>query len=571
MILRGLLIGLFAAAVAVVPRILWHRFESVHWSHPAYLAGVALVVALLAWFFMDRKKSGLRPGYFGLADLLAQIHSNPAPEASARWGVRGVISFLLSLFGANAGIEGAAIEFSHGAAVKSRTHSSHWFEQLRRTDAASAVAGGVAAAFGAPFAAVLLPIELGLGGRTLSAVLSSVAAVLVVHYSVQYLGLPIFDLSAYVQSNGEAGWLSWSSLGGILSAAVVGGLVGRVIVEFVRYTRRSFDDFLGERAWPRLAVGAIVLALIMLAYEPAHAPPFDLIHRVFGGAGSETAPAELGLLFLALFLTFAVIAGVFGTAGVFWPVFLLGCVLGGILSLWTGSVPALTVLCGAAALWGAVLGTPLAGGLLAYEATGDVAVLLPCLAAALVAREIVRLTKGRSLLERDLEMQGIVLEDGRSVTVLDSVYVREAMVTDHAQVHEHDAVADIYERLLASKYPFLPVVNAGGAYTGLLTADMVEEAWEAQESSGAPLTKLLEAKDLLYRSGQKTQPIHVDDRLTVTVGLFGNTPVIPVVGDDRRVVGLLFNYNVRIAYDREVARRALFFRHDGRIRGIASE
>ena len=134
-------------------------------------------------------------------------------------------------------------------------------------------------------------------------------------------------------------------------------------------------------------------------------------------------------------------------------------------------------------------------------------------------------------------------------------------MTDHELVHEHEPVSELYARLMRSPYAFLPVVNSQGVYMGLLTADMIQDAWKHQASTGknSPLSKLVGAKDLLYRKGMKIQSVRAGDRLSAAAEVFKDMPCVPVVTDDQRVVGLLFVYNVRLSYDREVARRSLSF------------
>lgn len=225
---------------------------------------------------------------------------------------------------------------------------------------------------------------------------------------------------------------------------------------------------------------------------------------------------------------------------------------------WLGANAAVMGLAGGAAFWGALLAAPLSGGVLALELAQNVNVLIPCLIAGLVAQAVRRAVGVRPLIQSDLEARGQGLVHGRSAGVLSAIAVREAMVVDHEIVHEQEPVSEIYPRLLKSRYPFLPVVNSQNLYTGLLTVDLVQDAWRSQsDHSNAPLSKLLEAKDLLYRGGVKTPTVKVSDRLSSAAGNFDTVPCVPVLSDEGRVMGLLFIHNVRLAYDREMARRAL--------------
>lgn len=211
-------------------------------------------------------------------------------------------------------------------------------------------------------------------------------------------------------------------------------------------------------------------------------------------------------------------------------------------------------------MWGATLGAPISAVVLVFEITQNQQLLLPCLVAAFTAQEVRRLLKVPTLYQIQLEARGMSLIDGRSEVVLENLSVRGAMVSDHEMVHEHEPVAELYQRVLKSPYAFLPVVNSQGTYLGLLTADIIQEAYESQDESKDPtevLSKLVGAKDLLYRSGFKVPYIMASDRLSASAGLFRDFPCVPVVADDMRVVGLLFVHTVRLAYDREVARRSL--------------
>jgi CBS domain-containing protein len=256
--------------------------------------------------------------------------------------------------------------------------------------------------------------------------------------------------------------------------------------------------------------------------------------------------------------------------GVFWPTLALGSLIGlgvhGVMgAVAGGALPMSLALVGGTALWSVLFGTPLAAAVAAFELSGSPEVLVPCYVAGLIALQTRKFLRTPALYYKDLEARGLALLDGKAAKVLDALFVRDAMVTDHETVHEQEAVTDLYSKILNSRYPFLPVVKSTGEYSGLLTIDMVQEAYEAAApKASAPagekqvsLGKLLEAKDLLYGYQAKVPVVRAEQRLSATAGMFEATPSIPVVSDDGKVIGLLFSYSVRLAYDREVARRSL--------------
>lgn len=546
--------GLLAAAVVTIPGMVFGRVPSV--SSPVLVLGVATLAMMIQRFVVDRR-SGSRT-YDGLADLFIHIHSPSSPDSGLRWFLRGLISLLFSICGGIVGPEGAAVEFSHSLAIRSRARASRWFEQRRRTDASMSLAAGISAAFGAPFTAVLLPIELGMGGRYVSTVVSALTAFLAGRYLLSIGSLHSLDLSGSLYGFRFVDWRAW------LGAAVIGaaaGVMAALLVRFFRYAQESLLDLFQTQTWMRVLAAGVLLFLVILTFRSMHEPSITLLEQVLWG--QRGLPA-VGLLFATGVLSLAVVLAGFGTVGVFWPLFALGGFFGfGFSQAFLPGVAgfaAVAGLSGAAAFWGAMLGTPLSGAVLAYELTQNVNVLLPCLLAGMIAREVRRRLRTPALIDKDLEARGMTLVEGRSTSVLEAVAVRDAMVTDHEIVHEHEPVSEIYPRLLKSRYPFLPVVNSQNIYTGLLTIDMVQDAWQSQSAtSNSPLNKLLEAKDLLYRAGTSSPTVKASDRLSATAGIFESIPCAPVLSDDGRVVGLLFSYSIRLAYDQEVVRRSLVF------------
>ena len=559
------LIGLLGAIMVLLPRFLRGLLPGFPWFLPVTFLGFTFLVAGFHHLWARRKTP--LDSYDGLPDLFIHVHSPANPESSIRWVIRGVVSFGLALFGATVGTEGAAIEFSKSVLLRKTSKTSRWSENRRRTDAAVALATGISAAFAAPFAAVVMPIELGLGGSAINTVIASVSAFFwLKFFDTQRffegwvpngLSAEHFDITGVLFPFRLSGARDWI---GVLAVTLAVGLFATALIRFIRYCKESVADLFRGAPWMKVLGAGFLLFLVMLIYKGGHEAPQALLEAVLW---DKKAPLECGLLVLSLTLTLALVLSAFGSSGVIWPVFVLGGVLSVLVDQWAlGLLPghsSVAGLVGASAMLGAVLGAPLAGSLLAFELTGNYNILLPCLLASFGAVQIRKGLGTRSLIELDLEARGLHTVHGRSLDILKRLTVQEAMVTDHQSVLEHDPVTDLHSRLIQSRYPFLPVVSAQGKYAGLLTLDMVEDAWHSDtpEASHSPLSKLLEAKDLLYRSKVKAPTVKSHDSLSLAQSLFEEYPCIPVIDDERRVIGLLFVHNVRLAYDREAARQSM--------------
>jgi H+/Cl- antiporter ClcA len=550
--IHAALIGLFTAGVVALPKYLYLSFPDLPWFSPILILGVGAVALCLQRFVLNR---GVQDqNYQGLGDLLVQVHSPQSSDSSLRWLIRGLISFLLSLFGGVAGSEGAAVEWAQAIQIKKHFRMQRWFQQVRRNDAAVALASAVSAAFVAPFAAVVLPIELGIGGSTSFAVIGALFAFIGTQFLGEQFALDKMDAQGLLY---HFQFLSWRDWLGVILMGISGGVVGAGIIRFIKYTQESLLVLFQTQAWIRILAGSVLLFLIYTIYPPSHQPSAVLLEEVIW---SKFSPSQITLLFFAQFLSFSVLLSGLGTVGALWPLYALGGCLGFCLNHWgleslvdLGTAASLT---GAAALWGAVLGTPISGALLAFEITQNLQVVVPCLVAGFMGNAIRQFLKTQRLLEQDLDRRGFHFVSGRSRAILDSISIREAMVTDFVLAYEKDSAADLQVKLKQSVYPFLPVANEQGVFKNLLTADLISDATEVPSST---LSWFLEAKDILYRSGVKCPTVKMNDRLSDVLQSFEEFPCIPVLSDEGRVQGLLFAYRFRYVYDREVARRSFDF------------
>lgn len=534
--MSAILIGLICACFASVPGLIQERVDL---ERPLFLLGMG-VFAAFAQAAYFRKFPARTRAYDGMADLFIFIHSRLPEDTWLRWFYRAGTSLLLHLFGAGVGIEGAAAEASQSFTLSHRSPSELWNENRRRTDIAAVLAGAIAAVFQAPFAAVVLTLEVGAGGRAQSAILSAISAYAGTLFISKRLDLEM-EWLPYFQSapQGDYHWFSIAAVGAL------GGVLAFLLIRGLRWFQEGVVALFRNRIWARPVLGGALLATILTLHTPVQGLPMVSLTSLMMTARTIDAQAAF---FLAKLLMLAAVVGCFGTIGIFWPLFIIGASFG--LMLLSGVVG---IFVGAASLWAGVLGAPIAAGILAFEMTGNWKLMVACLGAGFIADAVRRIFKQTALVHRDLEARGLALLDGRSASVLSAIFVRDAMVVDHETVIEDDLVKELTEKFLNSRHPFLPVVNRKGAYVGLLTLDLIQDGLSTAQGNDS----FFEVKDLLYRSKTKLKTVQDTDTLSMTSGVFGDHSCVAVLNGEGRVVGLLFSYSVRAAYDREVARRAL--------------
>ncbi len=543
--MSAVLIGIICAVVVSIPQFILRKFDL---DTPGFVLILACVAAIAQKIYFTRYPSTSRI-YDGMADFFIHIHARYAQDSVVRWIWRGFISFGLMLFGGSAGIEGAAAEVSQGTSVALRSRSEKWSEQKRRTDVAVALAGALAASFQAPFAAIIFCFEVGTGGRALPAVVSSITAYIGTLFLSHKLGLEADWVSFFkVAPFGDYQWPTMALIG------VAAGLLAAILIRFFRYFQESLVDIFKNQIWARALAGGVILILVQALYPIGRGVPTVELTTLLTG---ERASSQLMIYLLSELLVLATLLSAFGTVGIFWPLFMVGAVTG--TSILGGVVGTFV---GASAVIAGVLGAPLFAAALTMEMTQNWKLMAASLFVGVIADQVRKKLKQKPLVHRNLETRGLSLLDGRSADILASIQVSDAMNTDHESVYENELVQDLTDRFLNSRHPFLAVINRKGHYVGLLTLDLIQEGLENSEAHSA----FFEVKDLLYKTRSKAKTIHSHDTLDKTAGIFVDHPCAAVLDRREEVVGLLFAYAVRAAYDREVARRTLSQSRKGKSR-----
>jgi CIC family chloride channel protein len=511
--------------------------------------------------------------YDGVADILIHLHTPALPDRPSRWTLRGLLSWVLSGLGLGIGPEGVAMELSQAVGMNTRSSSTRWSDLRRRTDAAQALAAGISAGFGAPFAAVLLPAELSIGGRVLSSVLASISAYVGVEYLTSFFGQFGIRILSFQERLQHLWGFRFTDAGewfSMLLVCFVSALIAALVLPGVQAIR-DLQERLGNRRaeWATVGAGILLLSVVVLGGKAGIGSPAIFLESVIR---NELPTRALISLAVSLFLVLSAVYSGWGSLGVWWPSFLMGAAVSmlvarGVLATgWVHSgVAANAALLGAVA-WSVVwFRTPITLAVLAYELSGNGSLLLPALLAGWIAGVVARRFPTRSWIQGVLESKQFPIREGRSVAVLQLLTAGDAMVRDFQSVRERDSIQTCHEMIHQCRYPFLAVVNDSGAFTGLLTVDIIEQGLQmhhelAQQERDAVVSRLegfLEARDLLSSQPQMRGAIRtarVGTQLSELTSVFESQICLPVLSDEGRPVGLVFSSDVRHAYDRELAR-----------------
>jgi CIC family chloride channel protein len=265
-----------------------------------------------------------------------------------------------------------------------------------------------------------------------------------------------------------------------------------------------------------------------------------------------------GLAFALIFLKIistSVTLGSGGLGGVFAPSLFIGAMLGSAYGTLVHAInpgftasPETYALVGMGAVAGAVMQAPLTNILMLFELTNDYTIILPIMITCIVSAYTFRNFDKNSIYIQKLLKEGINIQHGREVSILNAIKVSDVLSRDVTTIPEAMPFRKILETISYSKNFYFPVVNNQGEMSGILSFHMIREMIFEEN-----LGDLVVANDLKVKSVMTLTP---ENNLNQAMELFAKLDVeqLPVVrrDDPKRVIGMVNRGEVVAAYNREV-------------------
>lgn len=551
----ALAVGAGAGVGAIVFRTLITWFTRLFTGHADYsAAGHAanpLVPALGMWFVVLAPVVGGLI-YGPLIDRFAkEARGHGVPEVMLAVAERGgrirpqvaVVKSLASAIcigaGGSVGREGPIVQI--GSALGSSL--GQWLrvpESRLRLLVACGAAGGISATFNAPIAGVFFALELILQDFAVDSfgavVLASVTADIIGRAAFgnqAFLTLPAF----HIASNWEYGL--YAVLG------ILGGLVGIAFIRVLYGTEDVVDRIWHGPEWLRPALGGVMLGLLLLALPQLYGVGYPVIdHAVQGSVVLWLLAALLAGKMIATSLTI----GIGGSGGVFAPSLFMGAMLGtgfGMVAnaLFHGAVaPAGAYgLVGMGAVFAGAARAPITAVIIMFELTGDYTIILPLMIAIVIAATLSNLLSRDTIYTLKLRRRGIELFRGRSANLMQVLHVRDAMQPLPEPIAATSQLNEVIDRFARRDVSALPVVDARGAYRGVVTARQVESAMRdnAIDVTAADLAELPAALAPGIDLEHALQQLIQEER-----------SALPVIDDrSHSMVGWLTHRDLLIAYN----------------------
>ena len=373
-------------------------------------------------------------------------------------------------------------------------------EERLRLLVACGAAGGIAATFNAPLAGVFFAMELILRDFTAESfgmvVLSSVTASVVGRAA--FGDVPFLQLPAFAVQHGSQ-YLLFALLG------VLAGAVGVVFTRVLYLVEDACDWAWRGPEWLRPAAGGVLLGGLLLVLPQMYGVGYPVLERAVGGG------YLLGMLVVLLvgkMVATSLTIGIGGSGGVFAPSLFLGAMFGVafgdvVARIAPGQVGVLGAygLIGMGAVFAGAARAPITAVIIIFELTGEYSLILPLMAAVVLATLTSRTLGRDTIYTLKLRRRGIDLDGGDERSALAGHTVTEAMEPPPEPLRAADPITLAAAKLADSPHGVLPVIDEDGGYLGTVRARSVAEALaEDQPATVGEIT-------------HRTQPVRPDTEL----------------------------------------------------------
>ena len=414
-----------------------------------------------------------------------------------------------------------------------------------RIAVATGIGSGIGAIFGAPLGGAVLASEIlyrdDFEPAALLPCFIASAVSYVVFSSVEGFS-PLFGYVATYHFTDPV-QLLWFALIGVLA-----GLIGLLYAKGF-YGMADLFDRLPWPRWVNPALGGLVVGAIGIAIPEVLGTGYGWIQTCLG-QDLRSIPLWIVLIVpFARILATGLSIGSGGSGGIFGPGMVIGAFLGA--SVWRlfeptfpsmGHNPAPYVIIGMMSCFGGISRAPLAVMLMVAEMTGSLSILTPAMVAVGISWLIVRRnddTIYRSQLKNRADAPAQRLLAG--LPLLASIPTTKAMVTPRLIVSSDMTTASARTALERANLNGAPFVDGAKRFAGTVARAPVTSSGNDRRT----VTELVDAS---------APVVSASSRLDVALESLTEAPLswVPVLDDDRRVVGTLSVSDIVRAYRQEL-------------------
>lgn len=350
-------------------------------------------------------------------------------------------------------------------------------------------AGGIAAAFNTPLAAIVFAIEEVMGDLNHRA-LAGIVLVAVIAAVIERTMLgssAMFTVPHHAEFRHAD--LIWALVLGLIA-----GVLSHLWVEGLLWLRGRAKLRTGRFDWLTPGLGGLatgILATVIFAFT-GHLGVFGIGYDDLSKALFGTLPIMILLvLFAGKFAAtiFSYSSG--GAGGIFAPTLFMGAMLGGAIGLgaehlaWvSNSLTGPLALVGMGAMFAGVIRAPVTSILIIFELTGDYSLILPIMLSNLIAYGVASRLREIPVYEALLLQDGVnlrkfpILSSGRA---WQNLPVKTITTHDVVTLNATDTIASALQSISSKSFKTFPVLDAQGKFIGLIHRNDLAAAPDGQQ------------------------------------------------------------------------------------------
>ncbi len=461
--------------------------------------------------------------------------------------------------GASVGPEDPGVQIcSHlGAFMGERMELTE--KQMRLLVSAGA-ASAIAAAFNAPIAGVFFALEVVLNAEleTESVGVIVLASVIASAFT-QALQIATPPLGPFTYALNNVGEIAlFVPLGLMLAPFAV------AFLKLIYWQQDWWSARLQGHPMLKTAIAGVLVGLVAMFLPQIMGTGREIMNEVLRGE-SEFTLFLLALSIAKIWVTAVSVGGGF-VGGTFAPSLFIGTMLGGLYGRTMAfinpnfSEPQVFAIAGMAGMMAGVVHAPITAIMLVFELTNDYRMILPIMLTSVVCIYLTKEMFPDGLYHHALKREGVHLQQGRDVDVMQGVKVSEAMHTP-VTIDPRASLTQLRDVLHDHHTRAAGIVDDGHNLIGIVTLTDLQDAYDLPDH-GVDLT----VADIA------TYPCitaSMDEPLWVAVRRMGQHEVgrLPVVeSGSRKLVGMLNRHDIVRAYNLAIARKVADQHHAEQIR-----
>ena len=485
-------------------------------------------------------------GGYSMPNFLKSIHLQGGLIKTREIFAKMATTTITITSGGSVGVEGPIAQIGGAAGSKIGRLFAMSTNRLKVLIACGS-ASAIAAQFNAPLAGVLFAQEVimlgNFGLESFGAIVIACGVATAISRSY-YSDVALFDVLNYQ--------LQFSDF---LLVCVMGVLLGLLSCVFIRifYSTSSIFQKMNIPPLSKPILGAAIVGFLGLFSAGVLGEGYDVIRSVLH-FNNYTIGILVVLVVLKIVAT-SVTIGSGNVGGIFGPSLFIGAVFGALFGSVVHTFTDLQIqtwffaLVGMGAFLAATTHAPLTSIFLLFELTGDFEVIVPAMFASIIGTSLTKTIMKESIDTMQLAREGIHLEEGREVNILQSIETHQVMHKDFTYLREGDTFATLIKLMSKHKKHYYPILNDKNKFIGIVTFQIIQEIIAREE-----LKDLLVMKDIMSTN---LTTLTSKDNLSDALHIFSikDLEVLPVVDkkDKNQIVGMLYQRYIIDKYNSALA------------------